>query len=99
MLVLQAAAFGIGQIAGSAGGKDMSAVGGEAAPGTPVGVVDYRPGYGAKGGLMTNNGFVRGFARGGRNRDNIPAMLMGGEYVINKQLSGQIRSRTVQRPQ
>lgn len=33
---------------------------------------------------MTNNGFVRGFARGGRNRDNIPAMLMGGEYVVNK---------------
>ena len=80
---LQAAAFGIGKM-GAGTGKDMSAVGGEAAPGTPVDVVDYREGFGAKGGLMTNNGFVRGFARGGRNRDNIPAMLMGGEYVVNK---------------
>jgi hypothetical protein len=80
---LQAAAFGIGEM-GAGAGKDMSAVGGEAAPGTPVDVVDYRAGFGAKGGLMTNNGFVRGFARGGRNRDNIPAMLMGGEYVVNK---------------
>jgi len=33
----------------------------------------------AKGGL------IKAFARGGRNRDNIPALLMGGEYVINKQ--------------
>ena len=33
----------------------------------------------AKGGL------IKAFARGGRNRDNIPALLMGGEYVVNKQ--------------
>ena len=32
----------------------------------------------AKGGL------IKAFARGGRNRDNIPALLMGGEYVVNK---------------
>jgi hypothetical protein len=30
-------------------------------------------------------GVVKGFASGGINRDNVPAMLMGGEYVLNKQ--------------
>ena len=34
--------------------------------------------------FRANGGLIKAFARGGRNRDNIPAMLMGGEYVINK---------------
>lgn len=32
-----------------------------------------------------NGGLIKAFARGGMNRDNVPALLMGGEYVINKQ--------------
>ena len=41
----------------------------------------------ATGGLINSfaeGGFVNSFAEGGRNRDNIPALLMGGEYVVNK---------------
>jgi hypothetical protein len=34
---------------------------------------------------MNKGGHIKAFARGGSNRDNIPAMLMGGEYVVNKQ--------------
>jgi TP901 family phage tail tape measure protein len=30
-------------------------------------------------------GLIKAFARGGMNRDNVPALLMGGEYVVNKQ--------------
>jgi hypothetical protein len=30
-------------------------------------------------------GRVKRFANGGANRDNIPALLMGGEYVLNKE--------------
>ena len=42
-------------------------------------------GTGGAGADHAKGGFIKAFAQGGRNRDNIPAMLMGGEYVINKQ--------------
>jgi hypothetical protein len=34
---------------------------------------------------LAKGGLIKAFARGGMNRDNVPALLMGGEYVINKQ--------------
>jgi hypothetical protein len=34
---------------------------------------------------MGKGGFIKAFARGGMSRDNVPALLMGGEYVVNKQ--------------
>lgn len=38
---------------------------------------------GARGGLMTEMGFVRGYATGG-SVDNVPALLTGGEFVVKK---------------
>jgi hypothetical protein len=35
--------------------------------------------------LTQKGGFIKGFAQGGRNRDNIHAVLGSGEYVVNKQ--------------
>ena len=34
---------------------------------------------------LAKGGLIKAFARGGMNRDNVPALLMGGEYVVNKQ--------------
>ena len=74
---LQAAAFGIGQM-----GAPSGAEGG--------GIPDYLVNPNLQGprradGSYANGGLIKAFARGGRNRDNIPALLMGGEYVVNKQ--------------
>ena len=80
---LQAAAFGIGQMGGPPAQSGPQAAGGGPLKITPtVGdaskVKMFIPEKNAKGGL------IKAFARGGRNRDNIPALLMGGEYVVNK---------------
>jgi len=40
---------------------------------------------GAGLGFLRNGGHIKGFARGGQNTDNIPAMLMGGEFVMRKE--------------
>ena len=40
---------------------------------------------GAGLGFLRNGGHIKGFARGGQNTDNIPAMLMGGEFIMRKE--------------
>jgi TP901 family phage tail tape measure protein len=40
---------------------------------------------GAGMGFLANGGQVRKFASGGSNQDNIPALLMGGEFVMRKE--------------
>ena len=34
---------------------------------------------------MARGGLIKRFAMGGSNRDSVPALLMGGEYVMNRQ--------------
>ena len=73
---LQAAAFGIGQMMGPPTGAEG---GGNFVTSPNV------QGPRRADGSYANGGLIKAFARGGRNRDNIPALLMGGEYVVNKQ--------------
>ena len=74
---LQAATFGITQMM-----KPSGAEGG----GIPEFLVNPNlEGPRRADGSYANGGLIKAFARGGRNRDNIPALLMGGEYVVNKQ--------------
>lgn len=40
---------------------------------------------GAGLGFLKDGGHIKGFARGGQSVDNIPAMLMGGEFVMRKE--------------
>jgi TP901 family phage tail tape measure protein len=40
---------------------------------------------GAGLGFLKDGGHIKGFARGGQSTDNIPAMLMGGEFVMRKE--------------
>jgi hypothetical protein len=63
------------------GGSSKTKVGGQQA--TAVG--DFGKGYGYKYATYVKNGGIIGYANGGySNRDDIPAMLMGGEYVMKK---------------
>lgn len=48
--------------------------------GNQLGNTSYGPGYSIG---QANGGFIRGYAKGG-NVDNIPALLTGGEYVMNQ---------------
>ena len=40
---------------------------------------------GAGLGFLKNGGHIKGFAKGGQSADNIPAMLMDGEFVMRKE--------------
>ena len=63
------------------GGSSKTKVGGQQA--TAVG--DFGKGYGYKYATYVKNGGFIGYANGGySNRDDVPAMLMGGEYVMKK---------------
>ena len=79
---LQAAAFGIGEM--GAGANTPEAVAAEAQAFQDAGL-PLPPGPVYTPFQKRNGGLIKAFARGGRNRDNIPALLMGGEYVVNKQ--------------
>jgi hypothetical protein len=79
-IITAALAYGAGKIA--EGAKGVSATGKAGALGnTDLNSLnaDTTAVTVAKGGL------IKAFARGGMNRDNVPALLMGGEYVVNKQ--------------
>jgi hypothetical protein len=53
--------------------------------GQPATVGDFGKGYGYKYATYVKNGGIIGYANGGYStKDDVPAMLMGGEYVMKK---------------
>ena len=81
-------AAGLGELSGS-GANSPEAVAEEAQAFQDAGLPlpDGGPAYVPKFNQQRrrNGGLIKAFARGGMSRDNVPALLMGGEYVINKQ--------------
>ena len=73
--------YGVPALKNLLGGSSKTKVGGQQA--TAVG--DFGKGYGYKYATYVKNGGMIGYANGGYStRDDVPAMLMGGEYVMKK---------------
>lgn len=73
-------AYAVPALGGLFGGSSKTTVAGQ-----PATVGDFGKGYGYKYATYVKNGGIIGYANGGYStKDDVPAMLMGGEYVMKK---------------
>ena len=74
---------GIGELSAAANTPEAVAQEAQAFQDAGLPLPDGGPAYSPS--FNKNGGLIKAFARGGMSRDNVPALLMGGEYVVNKQ--------------